>query len=104
MCDIEKKHFFCVDLQQLLKDEDFKHDWLNFDEEIINSTDICLCCIGLAMHQIILEQFEQKYNVDTSAHKLPLIKARLTNIEPVLMIKDLKVVYYGESLAVCWCV
>lgn len=100
--DIEEKHYFSVDLKQLLQDEDFKQKWSNFNVEIINKTEICLSCMGLGVHQIIVEQYQERYNLVTATHPLPTIIARLTNVEPVLMIKNLKVVYYGEFLLICF--
>lgn len=90
--------YFSVDYKALIADEIFS-SWDNFKVDIINNTEYYLKCFGLAMHQFIINYQENKNEQDENvidSEDIPLIQARIINFEPILQLKNLKVIYYGE--------
>lgn len=81
---IREQHFCSVDLNILKTDSKFLSLWDNFLTEIVENTEECLLCMGLALHQTF-------YVPD-----LPVVRARLLSYEPILQLKQLKVEYYGK--------
>lgn len=96
---IEETLTFNIDLNLFKNDTEFIQLWPDFLAEITTNSEEYLSCIGLAMHQIIVEN-KIKFT-EASIEELPLIIARIINNEPVLNVRDLKVEYYGKLVTVC---
>ncbi|KAF2879292.1 hypothetical protein ILUMI_26884 [Ignelater luminosus] len=96
---IKSNKMYVVDLNQIELDEDFQLDWSTFKSDIIIKTEYCLSCMGLAMHQIITLE-EKKNFEDDIPFQIPYINARITNHQPVLNLKNLKVNCYGTLVAI----
>lgn len=97
--DILADRYFTVDYKTLIAEEETFSSWEDFKTDIINNTEYCLNCFGLAMHQFIIDYQENKNEQDENVidrDDIPLIRARIINIEPILQLKNLKVIYYGN--------
>ncbi|XP_017771643.1 PREDICTED: DNA helicase MCM8-like [Nicrophorus vespilloides] len=101
---IKEKQNFHVDLKLLLNDTEFNREWDNFSAEIIDNTEYCLSCMGLAMHQVVLKDQQRNYNdkdVEQNTYSLfPKIFCRVLNNDPILQIRKLKVNLYGKLISV----
>ncbi|KAJ3649280.1 hypothetical protein Zmor_021032 [Zophobas morio] len=101
--DIEAQKSFTVDYKFLISDEDeLCTVWQNFKSEIINNTEFCLNCMGLAMHQTIVKDYvdKSKHSEEGNTHKsLGIIRARLINYEPIQQIKDIRVNNYNKLVS-----
>ncbi|CAH1977529.1 unnamed protein product [Acanthoscelides obtectus] len=96
--DIVINKFFTIDINILLEDEQLLIDWPNFSEVVIDNCDYCMKCLGLAMNQFILDRHEE-IHADNYV-KVPIIQARIINVEPHVQLKDLKVNYYSKLVTV----
>jgi DNA helicase MCM8 len=52
--EVEERRAFPVDLRVLAADEEFISSWPKFQQELEESPEITLGCLGLAMHQVII--------------------------------------------------
>ncbi|XP_018568092.1 DNA helicase MCM8-like [Anoplophora glabripennis] len=96
--------YFAVDYKVLAAEDDIFSSWENFTDDVINNTEYCLNCFGLAMYQFIInchvkKNEEQDENVIESEDILP-IQAKIINFEPTLQLKNLKVIYYGKLVSI----
>lgn len=97
--EIVNNGYFLVDYQCLILNDTFLSQWENFKEHLLSNSEYCLQCLGLGMHQFIVDFYENKAteeseNVDDL--KLKVIHPRIINFEPVLNLKDIRVSYYGR--------
>ncbi|KAL3287853.1 hypothetical protein HHI36_002311 [Cryptolaemus montrouzieri] len=99
---IQKTKWFPLDYK-LLNEKETISKWSDIQSEIVNNTEYTLDCFGLAMHQIICDDFMLKNEDDVESLEnfhinLGKIRAKITNFEPIIQLKDLKVNIY-EKLA-----
>jgi hypothetical protein len=97
---VEMQKCFIVDYKFIMSDEDeLCTEWGDLKSEIIDNTEFCLDCMGLAMHQCIINDFnkKQKDSEEGTLQKknLGIVRARLINHEPIQQIKDVRVNCYG---------
>ncbi|XP_045483786.1 DNA helicase MCM8-like [Harmonia axyridis] len=102
---IQKFKCFLLDYKLLLEDESLT-EWSDFQNELISSTEYILNCFGLAMHQIVCEDFIARSSDDLDVtlesfySNLGKIRPKITNYEPILQLKDLKVNIYEKLSSV----
>lgn len=97
--EIVSNGYFLVDYQSLIQNEEFISKWNNFKNDLLNNSEYTLQCIGLAMHQFIIDSYinrEKEFPEDIDDFKMKVIHPRLINFEPVLSLKDIRVNYYGK--------
>lgn len=87
---INNDRFFPIDFKCLTEDV-IVDKWEDFKKELSLNTELCLNCMGLAMHQFILNE------LDNCVKSLEVIRPRLINYEPILKLADLKVNCYGKT-------
>lgn len=93
--------YFTIDYKTITsRDEELCDKWNDLENQIISNTEFCLKCMGLAMHQYIMNEYETKHkeSEEGSIQKksLGIIRARLINYEPIQQIKDIRVNNYGK--------
>nr|CAD7462132.1 unnamed protein product [Timema tahoe] len=104
--DIEERRAFTLNLKTLTNDEVFKVMWPNLLEDLTDNPETTLNCMSLAMHQMVGTALENEVKLqlqdgdDIPPIKLPIIRARPTNFEPVTELKNLKASYYGKLVSV----
>ncbi|XP_049789773.1 DNA helicase MCM8-like isoform X1 [Schistocerca nitens] len=106
--DIMERRSFVIDLKHLMTDDEFKVSWFTFNEELTENPEHTMSCLGLAMHQVVSDQLQAKLQQRVAAGlkapaqslRVPTIRARLINYEPVIQLKNLKANYYGKLVAV----
>nr|CAD7399794.1 unnamed protein product [Timema poppensis] len=104
--DIEERRAFTLNLKTLTNDEVFKVMWPNLLEDLTDNPETTLNCMSLAMHQMVSTALENEVKLqlqdgdDIPPIKLPIIRARPTNFEPVTELKNLKASYYGKLVSV----
>lgn len=92
--EIVQNGFFLVDYQALTN-ADLINEWEDFRNILLNNSEYCLNCMGLAMYQHITDM--RKNSELDYLEEIPYIHARITNVEPILQLKDLRVNYYGTE-------
>ncbi|KAJ8894051.1 hypothetical protein PR048_006661 [Dryococelus australis] len=108
--DIEERKSFTINIKTVISDIDFTALWPNFLEELTETPDYTLSCMGLAMHQYVRTALEdhvrlQLQGTDSESDRippvnLPMVRAHPTNFEPVTQLKNLKASYYGKLASV----
>lgn len=96
------KGYFLVDYQLLLTHKELIFQWDSLKNDLVNNSEYCLKCIGLAMHQFIFKFYETKENENIEDFELKVIYPRLINYSPVLDLKELRVNYYGKTYNFCF--
>ena len=91
---IEMKNAFNVDYKHLLENKNLLTEWESLATDIVNNTDFCLQCMGLAVHQRLT-----KINRGKST-PVPFVQVKIINFEPVLHLKNLRVNSYGIKIIV----
>lgn len=99
--EIINSGYFLIDYKSLLLNEKLISQWENLLNELVNNTEYCLKCMGLAMHQFIVDFYKNKSkeeeNENIDNFKLKVIHPRIINFEPVLHLKEMKVNYFGKK-------
>ncbi|CAF3822831.1 unnamed protein product [Adineta steineri] len=106
--DIEHKQSFTINYEKILDDKAFqdkKESWSLFFSD---QNDTTMRVIGLAMHQCIIDEQEEKDRIAASeCHHptvplvdLPIIHARLINFQPMIKLKDVKAQAYGKFASI----
>ncbi|XP_025104122.1 DNA helicase MCM8-like [Pomacea canaliculata] len=110
--DIELRGFFTIDYNELSSDQIIKDGCLNLDNDLRDTPDKVLPCLGLAMHQLVshhhrmeaaalaLELGEGAGNSEEESYIAPFIRARVLNFGTVLPFKSLKANCYGKFVSV----
>ncbi|XP_043275988.1 DNA helicase MCM8-like [Venturia canescens] len=97
---------FNIDVNSFYNDNDFLSDWSNFKKEMRENPSETLNCLGLAVHQLVVESLQK--NVEGNSIEqlisLPMIRVKVFNHGPIVSLKDLKVCYYGTLVATRGCV
>ncbi|CAF0720701.1 unnamed protein product [Rotaria sordida] len=106
--EIEQKQSFTINYHEVLEDsafQDKKQTWSLFFSDQNETT---MRVIGLAMHQCIIDEQEEKDRLAASeCHHptvplidLPIIHARLVNFTPMIRLKDVKAQAYGKLVSI----
>ncbi|XP_044264035.1 DNA helicase MCM8-like [Tribolium madens] len=101
--EIEAQKCFVIDYKLITsKEDELCERWKDLETQIITNTEFCLNCMGLAMHQCIMD-YE---NIDNDSEDrtfmkkcLGVIRARLINHEPIQQIRDIRVNNYGRLIS-----
>lgn len=93
---------FNLDVQKVYESQIFKEEWPDFPDDIKNNPSHTINCIGLAVHQTIVNTL--KVNDSESSDEVPLIRVRVLNYLPVVPLKNLRVNYYGQLITIRGCV
>ncbi|CAF3364063.1 unnamed protein product [Rotaria sp. Silwood1] len=107
--EIEQKQSFTINYHEVLEDsafQDKKQTWSLFFSDQNETT---MRVIGLAMHQCIIDEQEEKDRLAANECNhptvplidLPVIHARLVNFSPMVRLKDVKAQAYG-FVSFCW--
>ncbi|RZC35205.1 DNA helicase MCM8 [Asbolus verrucosus] len=102
---IEARKSFTVDYKFITSNEDeLCTEWKDLKTQIVNNTEFCLNCMGLAMHQTIMNDFDKTQSEleEGSIQKknLGIIRARLINYEPIQQLKEIRVNCYSKLVSV----
>ncbi|CAH0382120.1 unnamed protein product [Bemisia tabaci] len=101
--NIQNQKAFPVDVKSLIADEEFLGEWSSFNDELTNNPEHVLNSLSLAMHQYVLEELEKKLESEVDEKvdvQLPTIRARVSNFEPLILLKNLKANYYGKLVSI----
>ncbi|CAF4005609.1 unnamed protein product [Rotaria sp. Silwood2] len=106
--EIEQKQSFTINYYEVLEDsafQDKKQTWSLFFSDQNETT---MRVIGLAMHQCIIDEQEEKdrkaanecHHPTVPLIDLPVIHARLVNFTPMIRLKDVKAQAYGKFVSI----
>ncbi|CAF0759296.1 unnamed protein product [Rotaria sp. Silwood1] len=106
--EIEQKQSFTINYHEVLEDsafQDKKQTWSLFFSDQNETT---MRVIGLAMHQCIIDEQEEKDRLAANECNhptvplidLPVIHARLVNFSPMVRLKDVKAQAYGKFVSI----
>lgn len=106
--EIEQKQSFTINYKEVIEDEAFKDKrdtWVLFFSD---QNEITMRIIGLAMHQRIVDEQEEKdrqaasdcHHPTVPLVNLPIIHARLINFEPMIELKNVKAQAYGKFVSI----
>ncbi|CAF3959185.1 unnamed protein product [Rotaria magnacalcarata] len=106
--EIEQKQSFSINYHEVLEDsafQDKKPTWSLFFSDQNETT---MRVIGLAMHQCIIDEQEEKDRIAASECQhptvplidLPIIHARLVNFTPMIRLKDVKAQAFGKFVSI----
>lgn len=99
--EIREKLCYTIDYQCLKNDEYIKKSWKDFTNDFLTDSKNCLACLGLIVHQMIIESLQELGNGDyVYEDDIPMINARLHNYKPIVKIKNLKVEDYSKMVTV----
>lgn len=97
---IENKSYL-LNVDSLNQDIDFTSVWLNFWNDLTNSPNYTLNCLGLAIHQYALEELNKNIHDDCTIFKnLPMIHPRIINFGPLFHLKCLKAETDGKLILI----
>ncbi|UJR35560.1 hypothetical protein I4U23_028313 [Adineta vaga] len=105
---IEQKQSFTINYHEILEDSAFKDKRQTWTLFFSDQNETTMRVIGLAMHQCIIEEQEEKDRLAASeCHHptvplidLPVIHARLINFTPIIRLKDVKAQAYGKFVSI----
>ncbi|XP_060515902.1 DNA helicase MCM8-like isoform X2 [Cylas formicarius] len=98
LAQIETKRYAIIDYKFLVNDNEFIKQWTTFTEDFTNDTDFTVKCLGLAIHVYIREVLKQS-KCEEIEKKLPLVRARVINLEPIIQLSEIKASSYGKCLS-----
>ncbi|XP_071453404.1 DNA helicase MCM8 [Hetaerina americana] len=106
--EIEERRAFSVDFKKLVADEEFMKNWPGFENDLCDMPEHSLSCLGIAMHQIVSTAMDDEFLANLpdaekdsfSPLDIPIIRARVLNYEPVILLKNLKTNYYGKLVSI----
>ncbi|XP_065348176.1 DNA helicase MCM8 isoform X2 [Cloeon dipterum] len=105
--EVKERKAFPVNLKMLMSDDVFMDSWPDFANELIDSPEMTLNILGLAMHQSVCESLKlelSKYVDDEDPTppkvELPVVRARIIGHEPVIQLKQLKANYFGKLVTI----
>ncbi|CAH1792022.1 unnamed protein product [Owenia fusiformis] len=122
--DIETRKCFTVSFKDLMNDQMIAEGLPNFKAEMKSMPETILSCLGLAMHQMMIKEFEHEAKeaadcmtpsivgtpgvqpsraeppIEHEPYHLSLVHARMVNYEPIVALKNLKANYYGKFVSV----
>ncbi|XP_074039743.1 DNA helicase MCM8 isoform X2 [Leptinotarsa decemlineata] len=104
IADIVNARSFTIDYKFIVDHNEILSKWINFKDDLIDNCEYSLKCIGLAMHQFIIDSYENEAQENrenvVKLVEVPMIQARISNVEPILQLKDLRVNCYGKLVTV----
>ncbi|CAG9821174.1 unnamed protein product [Phaedon cochleariae] len=98
--DITNDRFFMVDFKSLTENDKLISKWDDFKNNLIDNCEYFLKCMGLAMHQFILKSHQYKEQEKQGNVEVPMIQARIYNVEPILLLRDLRVNYLEKLVTI----
>lgn len=106
--EIEERRAYSLDLKTISVDDDFNSEWPTFKDDLNEEPEHSLGCLGLGMHQVVLQALEEEARAQLSdaekaqlpPHDLAAIRVRILNHEPVLQLKTLKANYFGKLVSI----
>uniref|UniRef100_A0A8C6AV58 DNA helicase MCM8 n=2 Tax=Monodon monoceros TaxID=40151 RepID=A0A8C6AV58_MONMO len=107
--EIERKGSILVDFKELTKDDEIAKLIPNIANELRDTPDKTLACMGLAIHQVLTKDLERhaaelqaqeglSRNGETMVN-VPHIHTRVYNYEPLTQLKNVRANYYGKYVA-----
>ncbi|XP_007950670.1 DNA helicase MCM8 [Orycteropus afer afer] len=107
--EIERKGSILVDFKELMKDDEITNLIPNIANELRDTPEKTLACMGLAIHQILTKDLE-RHAAELQAQEglssdgetmvnVPHIHARVYNYEPLTHLKSVRANYYGKYIA-----
>ena len=96
---------FNIDVNLLYDSEVFTESWPNFKSELQNNPQHVLNCLGLAIHKVRADRYEEQNDETIDVENANVvIRVRIKNYDPIVMLKDIKVNYYGKLITVRGCI
>uniref|UniRef100_A0A8C0D1H8 DNA helicase MCM8 n=1 Tax=Balaenoptera musculus TaxID=9771 RepID=A0A8C0D1H8_BALMU len=107
--EIERKGSILVDFKELTKDDEIAKLIPNIANELRDTPEKTLACMGLAIHQVLTKDLERhaaelqaqeglSRNGETMVN-VPHIHTRVYNYEPLTQLKNVRANYYGKYIA-----
>ncbi|KAF5924918.1 hypothetical protein HPG69_008592, partial [Diceros bicornis minor] len=107
--EIERKGSILVDFKELTKDDKIAKLIPNIANELRDTPEKTLACMGLAIHQVLTKDLE-RHAAELQAQEglsrdgetmvnVPHIHARVYNYEPLTQLKNVRANYYGKYIA-----
>ncbi|XP_049724754.1 DNA helicase MCM8 [Elephas maximus indicus] len=107
--EIERKGSILVDFKELTKDDEVANLIPNIANELRDTPEKTLACMGLAIHQILTKDLE-RHAAELQAQEglpsdgetmvnVPHVHARVYNYEPLTQLKNVRANYYGKYIA-----
>lgn len=106
LAQIRQNLYFSLSIERVRNDTEFLQRWPNFVNDLNESTEETLLCIGLAMHQRIVTDLppltsSQLTGIQSSSRfSLLTIRPRLVGHSPVVDLQSLKQYNYGRLISV----
>lgn len=98
------KETFAIDVNLLYSSEIFAEYWSDFKSELTNKPQLVLNCLGLAVHKARAVYFEKETKVIDVDALDQFARIQITNFEPILLLKNIKVNYYQQFITVRGCI
>ncbi|KAF3824687.1 hypothetical protein GH733_010021 [Mirounga leonina] len=107
--EIERKGSILVDFKELTEDDEMADLVPNIANELRDTPEKTLACMGLAIHQVLTRDLE-RHAAELQAQEglskdgetmvnVPHIHARVYNYEPLTQLKNVRANYYGKYIA-----
>ncbi|XP_004751587.1 DNA helicase MCM8 isoform X1 [Mustela putorius furo] len=107
--EIERKGSILVDFKELIEDNEMADLIPNIANELRDTPEETLACMGLAIHQVLTRDLE-RHAAELQAQEglskdgetivnVPHIHARVYNYEPLTQLKNVRANYYGKYIA-----
>ncbi|XP_058540906.1 DNA helicase MCM8 isoform X4 [Neofelis nebulosa] len=107
--EIERKGSILVDFKELTKDDEMTKLVPTIANELRDTPEKTLACMGLAIHQVLTRDLE-RHAAELQAQEglsrdgetmvnVPHIHARVYNYEPLTQLKNVRANYYGKYIA-----
>ncbi|XP_076972175.1 DNA helicase MCM8 isoform X5 [Tamandua tetradactyla] len=107
--EIERKGSILVDFKELTEDDEIADLIPNIANELRDSPEKTLACMGLAVHQVLTTDLE-RHAAELQAQEglssdgetmvnVPHIHTRVYNYEPLTQLKNVRANYYGKYVA-----
>uniref|UniRef100_A0A452TEU9 DNA helicase MCM8 n=1 Tax=Ursus maritimus TaxID=29073 RepID=A0A452TEU9_URSMA len=107
--EIERKGSIMVDFKELTEDDEMADLVPNLANELRDTPEQTLACMGLAVHQVLTRDLE-RHAAELQAQEglsrdgetmvnVPHIHARVYNYEPLTQLKNVRANYYGKYIA-----
>jgi DNA helicase MCM8 len=98
------RNIFNIDVNLLYSSQIFLENWMDFKSVLKNKPEYCLSCLGLAVYKVKIDELKKMNKIVNSKIKIPIIKVRILNFEPIEFLKNIKINYYGQLITVRGCI